>query len=412
MATRVRSFAKVNLGLRIGPVRPDGFHGLVTLYQTLALHDLVRVTARRAGRTKIVIRAEHPRVPVDARNTAWVMVERALGAMGVTAEVEIGIEKRLPIQGGMGAGSANAAAALLGLERELGVRLGEAERLRVAAEVGSDVPLFLVGGAVLGTGRGECVRAMPDVGWAEALGGTTTGTGTTSAAEATGTQRNATGEKANAESAKLTHGNAEGGGRRGVACVVAVPRVGVSTPMAFREWDRLMREDGSPGLTSAAEQSRLETLSLAYTSAFALSAKVGGQEVKPDTSGIDLFDPRLGPAPPGTPEKQKVGERVDLAENTILALVRTGIENDFEEVVFSFHPSLRSTKRLLMGEDSGQPAIYAALSGSGSALFGLYRSTGDARAAQQRVQASGTEALLTETLPRGAYWARMYDEAD
>ncbi len=99
--------------------------------------------------------------------------------------------------------------------------------------------------------------------------------------------------------------------------------------------------------------------------------------------------------------------RDDLAENTLLTLVHAGIENDFEEVVFPHHPSLRETKCLLMGENSGQPAIYAALSGSGSALFGLYWSEADARAAQQRVQSSGIKALLTETLTREEYWTRM-----
>ena len=90
-----------------------------------------------------------------------------------------------------------------------------------------------------------------------------------------------------------------------------------------------------------------------------------------------------------------------LAENTLLSLVRTGVENDFEQVVFPAYPSLREIKRLLMGTDSGAPALYAALSGSGSALFGLYRSEADAEAAQQRVQSlQGCKALLTETLPR------------
>ena len=86
---------------------------------------------------------------------------------GLAAEVAIHIEKRLPVQGGMGAGSANAAAALLGLERELGVALPGVERLELAAEVGSDVPLFLLGGAVLGTGRGELV--VRDAGFAADL---------------------------------------------------------------------------------------------------------------------------------------------------------------------------------------------------------------------------------------------------
>ena len=346
------------------------------MYQTLALHDVVTVKARPAPETRIVLTTDHPRVPIDGRNTVWQMVERALGRMRLAAEVEVHIEKRLPVQGGLGAGSANAAAALLGLERELeswGVReMSGPERLRLAAEVGSDVPLFLVGGAVLGSGRGEMVTALPDV----TLGG--------------------------------------GGG---VPCVVAVPAVGVSTPFAFREWDSRRAAETSPGfagadsgaemgplateqLTSATPSDTLEELSLAYSSAYALSA---GWRSKLGASGIVG-----GHVPEGISGEDGRSARNDLAGNTLLALVRTGIENDFEEVVFPYHPSLRETKRLLMGDDSGQPAMYAALSGSGSALFGLYRSESDARAAQQRVQSSGTEAILTETLTRAEYWARMF----
>ncbi len=155
MATRVRSHSKINLGLAIGPPRPDGFHHLSTLYQTLALYDVVTVSAVRASATAITLTSNHPDVPTDQRNTAWRMVERCLERLHLQAEVTIHIEKNLPIQGGMGAGSANAAAALLGLERELGVALPALERLELAATVGSDVPLFLLGGSVLGQGRGE-----------------------------------------------------------------------------------------------------------------------------------------------------------------------------------------------------------------------------------------------------------------
>src|SRR6185437_16111283 len=142
MATRVRSYSKINLGLAIGPVRADGFHGLTTLYQTLDLHDVVTVSARRAEKTRLSLTTNHRFVPTDGRNTAWKIVERCLERLGVTAEVEISIEKNL-VQGGMGAGSGNAAAALIALERELGVALPGADRLELAAEVGSDVPLFL-----------------------------------------------------------------------------------------------------------------------------------------------------------------------------------------------------------------------------------------------------------------------------
>src|ERR1700712_2271193 len=148
MPTRVRSYSKINLGLAIGPPRPDGFHSLSTLYQTLALPDLVTVIARPARHTRIVLRSSDPRVPCDGRNTAWKMVETALARLGKPARVEIHIQKNLPIQGGMGAGSANAAAALIGLERELQLRLEEPARLELGAQVGSDVPLFLIGGSV------------------------------------------------------------------------------------------------------------------------------------------------------------------------------------------------------------------------------------------------------------------------
>jgi 4-diphosphocytidyl-2-C-methyl-D-erythritol kinase len=368
MATRVRSYSKINLGLAIGPVRPDGFHGLTTLYQTLDLHDFVTVTARRlpvGEAPRISLTTNHPFVPRDGRNTAWRMVERCLARLGVGAEVQIHIEKGLPVQGGMGAGSANAAAALLGLERELGMAMPGLERLRLAAEIGSDVPLFLLGGAVLGLGRGELVAPMPDLPrtW----------------------------------------------------CVVAVPSVGVSTPAAFREWDerqgRGKRVEGgeSVGLTSLPEVDRLQELSLAYASLSARTGvSLGGKtgDSKSGTSGI-VRDPN--------PEKKSQGDALnDLAENTLLALVRTGIgndglQNDFEEVVFPQYPSLRITKRQLMGSDLDGSAVYAALSGSGSALFGLYRSEADAKAAQRRVQSeAGVQVFLTETLPRAEYWERMF----
>ncbi len=357
MSTVVRSYSKINLGLAIGPVRLDGFHGLTTLYQTLDLHDLVTVTATRSSRSQISLTTNDARVPTDGRNTAWKMVEKCLVKLDICAEVEVKIQKNLPVQGGMGAGSANAVAALIGLERELGTALSGVERLKLAAEVGSDVPLFLIGGAVLGLGRGELVVPMPDFPrtW----------------------------------------------------CVVAVPEVGVSTPAAFRDWDQ--RQGDGAGLTSVDKSDRLNELSLAYAS---LSARTGDR--KPGTSGI-VRDANSEKKQGLSGESQPYAMN-DLAENTLLALVRTGIgndglHNDFEDVVFPQYPSLRITKRQLMGSETGatdSPAIYAALSGSGSALFGLYRSEADAKAAQQRVQNSGVKAFTTETLPRDEYWARMF----
>jgi 4-diphosphocytidyl-2-C-methyl-D-erythritol kinase len=373
--------------LAIGPVRPDGFHELATLYQTLALHDLVTVEAKpTTGESRITLTTNHPQVPTDARNTAWKMVELALARANVAAEVAIHIEKNLPVQGGLGAGSANAAAALNGLEHELRLSLSGTDRMELAAEVGSDVPLFLLGGAVLGTGRGECVSAMPDL--------------------------------------------------PATPCVIAVPEVGISTPQAFRDWDKRQgtgnREQGTAisGLTSPAQPDRLEELSHVYATVLRDGPVDFGfipeTEQTPDTSGIVRgrgLEIKQGGLEEESSEHRSTWN--GLAESTLLALVRTGIENDFESVVFPQYPLLREIKRLLMGTpagvssdafsearpgDSSGTAFYAALSGSGSALFGLYRFEVDARAAQQRVQATGCKAILTETLPRPEYWRRMFAE--
>ena len=92
-------------------------------------------------------------------------------------------------------------------------------------------------------------------------------------------------------------------------------------------------------------------------------------------------------------------------------LVRTGIrswiQNDFERVVFPQHPSLGEIKRILAASGTPEAALYASLSGSGSALFGLYLTRGDAEAAQGRLQTAGVESLLTRTLPRAEYWQQM-----
>jgi len=142
MTVTVRSFAKINLGLRIGAARSDGFHELLTVYQTIGLHDVIRVSAGRGS--GIEIRCDDPRVPRDESNTCYRIVEKAMAALRAKGRVVIEIEKRLPVQGGLGGASANAVATLLGFERALRKSLTATERLRIAAEVGSDLPLFLV----------------------------------------------------------------------------------------------------------------------------------------------------------------------------------------------------------------------------------------------------------------------------
>src|ERR1700730_1697225 len=117
MPVTVRSFAKINLGLRIGAARDDGFHELLTVYQTIGLHDVIRVGVGRG--TGIAIQCADPRVPRDESNTCFRIIEKAMRLLRAKGRVVVEIEKRLPVQGGMGAASSNAVATLLGLERAL-----------------------------------------------------------------------------------------------------------------------------------------------------------------------------------------------------------------------------------------------------------------------------------------------------
>src|SRR5438105_10426119 len=340
MPTSVRSYAKINIGLAIGPIRDDGFHELRTVYQTIALHDIVKVEMGRG--TGIEIRCKNPRVPSDESNTCYRVADRFLKAIGQRGKVTITIEKNLPVEGGLGAASSNAVATLLALEREAGKALEPDDRLRICEEVGSDLPLFLLGGAVYGEGRGEQVIPLQDISPTD--------------------------------------------------CVIVTPAIGVSTPRAFADWDALTEREFAENAGSRASSSRAATLTNAPQSAKILSFSRSlyswlSSGYKTPSSGV--------PARGG-----------DRAEAQLLDLVRTGIENDFERVVFPQHPELRDVKRVLYGQ-AGDGARYSSLSGSGSAVYGLFDSREKAEAAAERVQAMGHAAHMTSTLTRKQYWETM-----
>lgn len=365
MSASVRSFAKINLGLRIGATRKDGFHELLTVYQTIGLHDVIRVNVERGS--GIEIRCADARVPKDESNICYRIVEKAMQALGARGRVVVDIEKRLPVQGGLGGASSNGVSALMGLERALRKSLAAEERLRIAAEVGSDLPLFLVGGTVLGVGRGEQVYPLEDL--------------------------------------------------PAIACVVVTPEVGVPTPKAFAEWDRMRGlKPSSFNDSNAALKGRSSTL---------LPASVAA----PETAGRrPIGQPRAAvptPANPGKLTAPNASDRMDelgrglsawlgemysgapfrrgRRENPLLELVRAGIKNDFEEVVFPEYPELSEGKSAL--ERAG--AKYASLSGSGSTLYGLFASKEVARAAVTKLRKQGWAAQATVTLPRREYWKRM-----
>jgi 4-diphosphocytidyl-2-C-methyl-D-erythritol kinase len=337
MPVTVRSFAKVNLGLYIGPRRSDGFHDLRTVYQTIGLHDVLRVSVQRGS--GIEIRCADPRVPTDHTNTCYRMVERAMASLHAKGRVLLDIEKRVPVQGGLGGASGNAVAALLGLEIALKKKLSPSDRLRLAAEVGSDVPLFLIGGTVLGIGRGEDVYPLP--------------------------------------------------GLPTTPCVIATPGIGVSTPKAFADWDasesdgpRPRKNEGDQKLTESKPSDRIDAFGRE------ISAWLSSGPSQKTSKGRFAGVPARGRG---------------RAETLLLDLVRTGIENDFEKVVFPQYPALRDVKCAL--EQAG--AIYASLSGSGSAVYGLFRDKAGAEKAALRLKKDGTPAQATVTLTRPQYWKKF-----
>lgn len=154
---RVSAPAKVNLHLGVGPVGRDGYHPLVTVYQSLALYD--ELTLRETDQTSLTVSGdgvEVAQVPTDGTN----LVLRAAAALArhhrrddLTAAMHL--RKRIPVAGGLAGGSADAAAALVGLDSLYGLHTGRDALSQIAAELGSDVPFCLHGGTALGTGRGE-----------------------------------------------------------------------------------------------------------------------------------------------------------------------------------------------------------------------------------------------------------------
>jgi 4-diphosphocytidyl-2-C-methyl-D-erythritol kinase len=149
--------AKINLYLEIVGSRPDGFHELIMVMQSVSLAD--RITVRSIGTDEIRVQCSHPLVPTDETNLAYraanLMIQRFPGIVAKLGGVEITLEKQIPVGAGLAGGSGNGAAVLVGLDMlwQLGLTQGELQAL--AAELGSDMPFCISGGTALATGRGE-----------------------------------------------------------------------------------------------------------------------------------------------------------------------------------------------------------------------------------------------------------------
>ena len=154
---RVRAFAKVNLGLEVLGLRQDGYHELRTIFQTIDLHDDVVIHLRPRA---LDVECDHPLVPGDEGNLALRAALELRRHARVTRGARIEIAKRIPVGGGLGGGSSDAAAVLLALDRLWGVGLGPAGLQPLARRLGADVPFFLTGGTALGLGRGDEVYPL------------------------------------------------------------------------------------------------------------------------------------------------------------------------------------------------------------------------------------------------------------
>ncbi len=156
---RVRSFAKINWTLDVLFKREDGYHEIRTIYQTISLHDRIRLTRTAA---QIEILTDNPAAPSDQTNLAYKAAVLLREATGVRAGAWIEIEKRIPVAAGLGGGSSNAASALAGLCKLWRVEIDQSDLQMIAASLGSDVPFFLTGGTALGVGRGEEVYPLEE----------------------------------------------------------------------------------------------------------------------------------------------------------------------------------------------------------------------------------------------------------
>ncbi len=288
----VRAHAKINLDLRVLGMRPDGYHELRTVFQAISLHDVIECVPRPGP---FAIECDTAGVPLDRSNLIWRAAQRlwrSLRRDGDVRDMVVRLQKRIPLQAGLGGGSTDAAAALVGLARAWGVPAQPSQFTDVASALGADVPFFLSGGTALGLGRGDEVYPLADL------------------------------------------------PRHWI--VLLIPGFGVSTAEAYGWYD------GERDLGR-------------------------GQAVR---------EPQYVPGPWPSRAAQMI--------------------NDLEAPIARHYPEIEQMKLTLRRAG----ALAAAMSGSGSTVFGLFQKQRDASGAVDRLSGSGWRVLLTESLGRGEYARR------
>jgi len=154
----IKAYAKINLTLEILRRLPSGYHEIKSVMQQTALCDDITISEAHAG---ITIESTNSNIPRNARNSIWKAAALLKERCGVDHGVKFKLVKRIPIGGGMGGGSADAAATLLGLNKFWHLGLSQAELLEIGQEIGMDVAFCILGGTALATGRGEVIAPLP-----------------------------------------------------------------------------------------------------------------------------------------------------------------------------------------------------------------------------------------------------------
>ncbi len=295
-ALQLQAYAKVNLFLRVLDKRPDGFHNIRTLFQTVSLSDSLSVRITPASRPAVQLTCSREDLQGED-NLAWRAADQMLRLTGLAAQIEITLDKAIPSGAGLGGGSSDAAAVIRAVASMLPTRPDAQALFDVAAELGSDVPFLLLGGSAIGTGRGTELKPLADLPPA--------------------------------------------------ALAIAQPAVEVSTAWAYRAL-----QEHRAALTPDSGKSKIERLDLSSSTPFIGSL-------------------------PGSTE---------------------GVVNDFESVVFRRYPLIAALKERLQALGA-QPAL---MSGSGSAVFGVFESYQSARLVAQTLRAEGFAAWSAEYVGRAA----------
>lgn len=163
MIIKARAYAKINWLLEVGRLRSDKYHELSTLFQTVDLHDELSFSLSDELSFKVINENFSTNLPIDDRNLVIKAANLLSKSLGKSLGARIELKKAIPLGGGLGGGSSDAATALLALNKLWDANLDKKELIKMASLLGSDVPFFLFGGTAWGKGRGVDITLAPDI---------------------------------------------------------------------------------------------------------------------------------------------------------------------------------------------------------------------------------------------------------